>query len=379
VGRDATAEVTGLQLAVHEPADRIHELFCDQRPVLALQLMGVVRCDVGDGTQAGFQRLRCTSGGCLDERSATQQAGRRVLSHRFVELVGQRLDVALLRGNTQAHGRLALIFEPLEGEFEWQRRTVCHHGSRAQRVACPFALGGCDQGTLECGMATGLEQVHQRLAEQVAGITAPEELDPRWIHVDDDAFLHVRNGIGRACHEGAHLVAILVGGCKRAAQGMIEAGGVQFSRCYRLQSRVGMQRDDILCAHFDSLDQVCLGNRVAHHQRGHARREPCTLLQGGREFVAIDETEEQQLWRTRCEGIGEVCQVAHPGAMHRVAGVAQDAVDDFDGILLPRQDDDWDGADFGQNLDSPFARLQALPHCCCQFVAIITPGFAALT
>ena len=51
--------------------------------------------------------------------------------------------------------------------------------------------------------------------------------------------------------------------------------------------------------------------------------------------VVVGEADADQLRRVRCrQRIGQVGELTHPGAVHRLAGVAQSAVDDLDGILL---------------------------------------------
>lgn len=83
------------------------------------------------------------------------------------------------------------------------------------------------------------------------------------------------------------------------------------------------------------------------------------LLHCVAEFVRIGDAEKQQLWRIgRDERVREVAEFPHPRAVNRLARVAQGAVDDLDGVLLPRQDDHWNGADFAQ-LPTPLGTDQA--------------------
>ena len=48
------------------------------------------------------------------------------------------------------------------------------------------------------------------------------------------------------------------------------------------------------------------------------------------------------------DGVRQVAGVRQPGAVHRMAGLAQRAVDRLDVVLRPRHDDHWNGALFAQ-------------------------------
>ena len=285
----------------------------------------------------------------FDERFATQEAGARIEAHRLLELVGQRLEVALLRRDTQAHGGFAFELEAFEAEFQRLRAAVGLQRHHAQCMTGPATLRRSDERALEGRVAAGVEHVHERLAEQVARIRVPEEFAPGRIDVDDDAFLHVRDRVGRARHERAHLVAVLTGGGERAVQCIVEPCGVEFARGDGLQPAAGSQRHDVGGTELEATNEVGFGERIAHHEGRHTRSETRTLLHRAVEFVRVGDAEEQQLWRIgRAERVREVAELPHPRAVNRLARVAQGAVDDLDGVLLPRQDDHWNGADFAQ-------------------------------
>ena len=112
-----------------------------------------------------------------------------------------------------------------------------HQRHGLQRMIGPAALRGGDQRALEGGVAALLEEVHQRLAEQGRRFLVAEQLDPGRVDVDDDAFLHVGDRVGRPGHEGLHLVAVLAGRGQRAGQRAVEARGVQFAGSHGLQPR----------------------------------------------------------------------------------------------------------------------------------------------
>ena len=102
-----------------------------------------------------------------------------------------------------------------------------------------------------------------------------------------------------------------------------------------------------------------VSERLAYHEHRHLRGETSALLHCTADFIGIGDAEEQQLWRiVRAERVREVVEFRHPRAVNCLARVTQGAVDDLDGVLLPRQDDHWNGADFAQ-LPTPSGTDQA--------------------
>lgn len=136
----------------------------------------------------------------------------------------------------------------------------------------------------------------------------------------------------------------------------VEPGRMELAGRNRLQARACREGHDVVGAEFQPADQVRFGQRFAHDQDRYARGDPRALFHRILELVAVGDAQENQLRVVRRrERVAEAGEVAHPGAVHRLAGIAQGAVDDFDRILLPRQDDDRDGAVFGQD-PTPLAR-----------------------
>ena len=109
-------------------------------------------------------------------------------------------------------------------------------------------------------MAAGVEHVHERLTEQVAWIRVPEEFAPGGIDVHDDAFLHVRDRVGRARHERTHLVAVLTSGRERAVECVVEPCGVKCARGDGLQPAAGSQCHDIGGTELEAMNEVGFGN-----------------------------------------------------------------------------------------------------------------------
>ena len=214
-------------------------------------------------------------------------------------------------------------------------------------------------------MAAGVEHVHERLPKQVARVRVPEEFAPGGIDVDDDAFLHVCDRIGRAGHERTHLVTVLAGGRKRAAQGMVQPCSVECARGNGLQPAAGSQCHDVGGTKLEATHEVGFGERLAYHEHRHLRGETSALLHCTADFIGIGDAEEQQLWRiVRAERVREVVEFRHPRAVNCLARVTQGAVDDLDGVLLPGQDDHWNGADFAQLLPRQARTGPAGPPAC---------------
>ena len=80
------------------------------------------------------------------------------------------------------------------------------------------------------------EQIHQRRAGQriVAGVA--EQLEPRAVGIDDDAFLHVRDGVRRALEKILQLLAVLARRRQRGRQRALQPVGAQLARGDRLQA-----------------------------------------------------------------------------------------------------------------------------------------------
>ena len=150
---------------------------------------------------AGLDRLRERLLQLLEEEAPLQRAGRGVVLERIGELLVERAAVALLRGDAQAHRRLAVELGASTARSRAARRAVAEQRIRAQRVIRPLALQARDQRALDRGVRLGVEGIHQRRADDRVGIREAVQLEPRRIRVDDDAFLHVRDRIGRAGHE----------------------------------------------------------------------------------------------------------------------------------------------------------------------------------
>jgi hypothetical protein len=107
------------------------------------------------------------------------------------------------------------------------------------------------------------------------------------------------------------------------------------------------------CSRYSRAEAHRLGDRRfidarARNQHRHLRRILLFDLHDGSEIDAelVNEC-DQHLGIDLRECIAQVPGVGQPGAMHRMAGLAQRAVDRFDVVLRPRHDDHRNGPLFG--------------------------------
>ncbi len=137
----------------------------------------------------------------------------------------------------------------------------------------PFALRGRHESALERRVARRGERIHQRLADDRRRILEPGQLDPGRICIYDDAFLHVHDRVGRAGHEGLHLVAILVRGGERAGERAVEPGEMKLAFGHGPEPLPCLERDHVARAKLERPVQTVLGDRVAHEDdRDRSRR-----------------------------------------------------------------------------------------------------------
>ena len=110
----------------------------------------------------------------------------------------------------------------------------------------------------------------------------------------------------------------------------------------RLQAAAIRQRDHVLAAQPHRLGDRRLIDRPAHDEHRHARRVLLPHLHDGREIHAELFDEGNQHFRIELrQGIAQVAGIGQPGAVNRMARLAQSAVDRFDVVLRPRHHDHW--------------------------------------
>ena len=105
----------------------------------------------------------------------------------------------------------------------------------------PLALATGDQRALERGVRAIVEQIHQRLADHGVGVVVAEQLEPGLVGVDDDAFLHLQDGVVGALQDRLQLAAIIARGLQRGVERAFEAERTQLAREHGLHALGGGQ------------------------------------------------------------------------------------------------------------------------------------------
>ena len=211
------------------------------------------------------------------------QKSRRCIEPRgLLELLRERLHVAPLRCNLEPHGRLAIELEALELNLERERAAPWLQRVDFERVIGPAAVQRRDERTLQRRVRMRPEIIHQGLRLHRGRVLETEQVEPRGIRIDDDALLDVRDRIGRAGHERAHLVAVLACRGERTGEGAVERSEMQFALGDSRQPRPRLQRDDVARSAPDrvvrSSSEVCCarGSSARWRRAGHGCRRPAT-------------------------------------------------------------------------------------------------------
>ena len=102
--------------------------------------------------------------------AAQQNSGALIAMHRALELLHQSALVAPLRRHDQPHTRFAV--ELAQGEHQLERcdRSIDHQGAGPECVVAPASLQAGRECRLERRMGRFLEQIHDRLADESAGV-----------------------------------------------------------------------------------------------------------------------------------------------------------------------------------------------------------------
>src|SRR5690606_39302914 len=95
---------------------------------------------------------------------------------------------------------------------------------------------------LDGRMALRIERVHEWRANDRFCIRQAEQLKPGGIGVDDDAFLYVRDRVGRASHKGLELFAVLARRVDRRLQGARLLVGIELARYHGARTRRMLER-----------------------------------------------------------------------------------------------------------------------------------------
>jgi hypothetical protein len=259
---------------------------------------------------------------------------------------------------------LILVIGLAERELEGQRRAVGEQGLHPEAVIAPLALQARDQSAFERRMRLLLEQVHERRAGERVVARVAEQLEPRPVGIDDDALLHVGDRIGRAFEKPLQLLAVLARRGQSRRQRALQAVRAQLAGHDRLQAAAVGERHHILGAQAHRLRDRRLIDLFAHDQHGHLG---CGLLLDLGDGCEVDlelvDERHEHLGIELGDRVRQVAGVGQPGAVHRMAGLSQRAVDRLDVVLRPRHDDHRNGALFA--------------HCCgflAKWLKSVTPA-----
>ena len=94
--------------------------------------------------------------------------------------------------------------------------------------------------------------------------------------------------------------------------------------------------------------EVGLADRFPDQDRGHLGRVAIAGVDGGLCLVVVRDAQEDELGLGLRQRLAEARDVPYPAAVNGLPRVAEGAVDDLDRVLLPGEDDERDGAGFGQ-------------------------------
>ena len=172
-------------------------------------------------------RVRAARVHCGDQIALLQKARRGVVLDRIGELHLEVVILLVARRNADARGRLVLVVGARQRQHQRQARAVGEKRLNLQSMIRPFALQAGDERALERRMGFLLEQIHQRRAGERIVARIAEQLQPRAVGVDDDALLHVRDGVGGALEEVLQLLAVLARRGERGRQGAFQPIGAQ--------------------------------------------------------------------------------------------------------------------------------------------------------
>ncbi len=348
VAAEASAEVVGGELEAQRLGELADEVLAREHADGGLDLGEAVGLHVGELAHAAFHGVGAALLDGGEQVTLLQEAGRGIVLHRMRELQLEVVIGALVvRRDADARRRLVLVVRARQGQRQRHARAVREQRLHLERVIGPLALQAGDQRALERGMSLGLEQIHQRRAGERIVARVAEELEPGAIGVDDDAFLNVCDRIGRAFEEALQLLAILARRGQGRGQRPLQAVRAQLAAHHRLQAAAVGERHHVLGARAHRLGDDRLVDLIAHDHDRHLR---CALLLDLDERAQVDaelvDEGDQQLGIELRDGIRQVARVRQPRAVHRMAGIAQRAVDGLDVVLRPSHDDQWNRALF---------------------------------
>ena len=205
---------------------------------------------------------------------AQPQAAGRIAQHRIGEFSGQRALVAFGCRYNELYARLVVEIAAGQHQFERHAGSVGEHRSGLEEVIAPAALcAGC-QRALQRRLRLAVEQVHDWLTHQRAGIGIAEQFEPGAVDLHDDAFLHLRDRVVGAMQDGLELSSIILRTAQCVGQRAFHSKSAQLAvddglHVLGVRDRYGVAR---------AARHVCSGGAavdlLADHDQRHTRCHP---------------------------------------------------------------------------------------------------------
>ncbi len=259
----------------------------------------------------------------------------RVRAHHLGQVFSEFAFVLLSGRHDQAHAGFAVVLAKSQNDIDRQCRAVREQRIDTQWTVLPASLQAGGQGTLERRVRPFIEQIHEGLAHH--GFLEAEKLQPRCIGIDDDALLDLHDGIVRALQHRFQLTAGIVGRFQCRVESTLQTIGAQLAQHHRLQSHRVVQRHYITRADLHRLANRGFIDAIGNADQRQRRHHLVADCDHSAQLVGTGHV-QQQFGVELHECVGQIAQGWNPGAMHRVAGATQAAVDRLDRITCRTQD-----------------------------------------
>jgi hypothetical protein len=233
-----------------------------------------------------------------------------------------------------------------QSHFDRQHAAVGEHSAGSQRMVVPAALQTSGERTAKRCVGGFLEQVHDWLPGDA--LLDAEQLEPRRVGVDDDALLHLEDGVVRALQDGVELAARTVRRPHAGIERALDAEHAQFPEHHRLEPRRVGERHHIAGPELDAGGDARLIDFGGELEHRHGGRQLITHAHDRLELLAGGGDVHQELGVELLERFPEITQRRDPGAMRRVTGAPQQAVDGLDRIASGAQHDERNGVRLAQ-------------------------------
>ncbi len=153
-----------------------------------------------------------------------------------------------------------------QNHLDGKSPAVAQNRIDLERVIVPTALQASGERAAQRRLSGLVEQVHDRLTEQP--ILPAEELNPRRVGVNHNAFLDLHDGVIRALEDRLELAARIACGLEGGIERPLEPVCAQLANHHSLQTHGISQCHYIAGAEDHGVGDASLINRIRqHHQR----------------------------------------------------------------------------------------------------------------